>query len=35
LPEPEEKPAGIPLPRLTMDQFIDIEDSWSKRPDRV
>ena len=30
-----ELPPGIPLPGLTMDQFMDIEDSWSKRQDRV
>ncbi len=28
-------PPGVALPDLTMDQFMDIEDSWSKRPDRV
>src|ERR1700728_2766555 len=35
--EPEEKkvPIGLPLPDLTMDQFMDIEDSWSAREDRV
>jgi hypothetical protein len=35
--EPEEKkaPIGIPLPDLTMDQFIDLEDEWSLREDRV
>ena len=35
--EPEEKklPVGIPLPDLTMDEFMDIEDSWSAREDRV
>ncbi len=30
-PEPEQKPAGIPLPGVTMDQFMDIEDGFSKR----
>jgi len=34
-PEPEEKPAGVALPYLTMDQFMEIEDSFSKRPDRT
>ena len=34
-PEPEQKPVGIPLPGLTMDQLMDIEDSWSTRPERV
>jgi len=34
-PEPKEKPVGIPLPDLTMDQWMDIEDGWSTRQDRV
>ena len=34
-PEPEQKPAGISLPGLTMDQWMDIEDSPSRRPERV
>jgi hypothetical protein len=35
--EPEEKkvPIGIPLPDMTMDQFMDLEESWSARRDRV
>ena len=35
--EPEEKkvPIGLPLLDLTMDQFMDIEDGWSKQEDRV
>ena len=36
--EPEDKaalPAGIPLPELTMDEFMDIEDSWWAKEDRV
>jgi len=34
--EKEEKvPIGIPLPDLTMDEFMDIEDGWSMREDRV
>jgi hypothetical protein len=34
-PEEEKVPVGIPLPDLTMDEFMDIEDSWSKQEDRV
>src|SRR6202020_27449 len=34
-PEEESVPIGIPLPDLTMDQFMDLEDSWSARRDRV
>jgi hypothetical protein len=34
-PEPEKVPVGVPLPDLTMDEFMDIEDSWSKQEDRV
>jgi hypothetical protein len=34
-PEPEKVPIGIPLPDITMDQFMDIEDGWSMREDRV
>ena len=35
-PEEEKVPIGIPLPDMTMDQFMDIEDSWStRREDRV
>jgi phage terminase large subunit len=34
-PEPEQKPAGIPLSGLTMDQFMELEDSWSTPPERV
>jgi hypothetical protein len=35
--EPEEKklPIGLPLPDMTMDEFMDIEDSWSTREERV
>jgi hypothetical protein len=35
--EPEEKklPIGVPLPDITMDQFMDIEDGWSAREERV
>jgi hypothetical protein len=35
--EPEEKklPIGLPLPDITMDGFMDIEDSWSTREERV
>jgi hypothetical protein len=28
-PEEEKVSIGIPLPDMTMDQFMDIEDSWS------
>ena len=34
-PEPEKVSIGIPLPDMTMDQFMDLEDSWSARRDRV
>ena len=34
-PEEEKVPIGLPLPDLTMDQFMDIEDCWSMREDRV
>jgi hypothetical protein len=34
-PEEEKVPIGIPLPDMTMDQFMDLEDSWSARRDRV
>ena len=34
-PEEEKVPTGLPLPDLTMDQFMDIEDGWSEREDRV
>ena len=34
-PEEERVPVGIPLPDLTMDEYMDIEDSWSKQEDRV
>jgi hypothetical protein len=34
-PPPESLPAGIPLSDLTMDEFMDIEDGWSAREDRV
>ena len=35
--EPEEKklPIGLPLSDITVDQFMDIENSWSMREDRV
>jgi hypothetical protein len=35
--EREEKkvPIGLPLPDITMDQFMDIEDGWSAGEDRV
>jgi hypothetical protein len=25
-PEPEKKPAGLPLPDMTMDRFMELED---------
>ena len=34
-PEPEKVPIGIPMPQLTWDQFMDLEDDWSKREERV
>ena len=34
-PEEEKVPIGLPLPDMTMDEFMDIEDSWSTREDRV
>jgi hypothetical protein len=34
-PEPEKVPIGLPLPDMTMNQFLDLEDSWSTREERV
>ena len=34
-PEPEKVPAGIPLPDLTMDQFMELEEDWSRGEERV
>ena len=34
-PEEERVPIGIALPDMTMDQFMDIEDGWSRQGDRV
>ena len=34
-PPKAELPPGIPLPDLTMDQFMDLDDSFSRRPERV
>jgi hypothetical protein len=34
-PEPKKKPIGLPLPDLTMDQFMELDDEWSMREDRV
>jgi hypothetical protein len=34
-PEEEKVSIGIHLPDMTMDQFMDLEDSWSARRDRV
>ena len=28
-------PIGIPLPDMTMDQFMELEDEWLMREDRV
>lgn len=34
-PELQKVPVGLPLPDITFDQFMDIEDSWSTREERV
>jgi hypothetical protein len=34
-PEPEKRPAGIPLHKLTWDQFFDLEDGLLSREERV
>jgi phage terminase large subunit len=34
-PEPAKVPIGISVSNLTMDQFMDLEDSWSTREERV
>lgn len=34
-PPKSELPPGVALPGLTMDQFMDLEDSFSRRPERV
>jgi hypothetical protein len=34
-PELEKVPIGIPPPDMTMDQFMDLEDGWSRQGDRV
>jgi hypothetical protein len=34
-PKPEKVPIGLPLPDMTMDQSMDIEDGSSMREDRV
>jgi hypothetical protein len=34
-PEPEKRPAGVSLPELTWDQFLDIEDGPLRRAERV
>jgi hypothetical protein len=33
--ELEKVPIGIPLPDMTMDQFMELEDEWSLREERV
>jgi len=34
-PEPEEKPAGVSTHQLTIDQWMELEDSRPRRPERV
>ena len=34
-PPASERPPGISMAGMTMDRFMDIEDSWSRRPERV
>jgi hypothetical protein len=34
-PGEEKVPIGLPLPDITMDQFMDIEGGWSAREERV
>jgi len=34
-PEGEKVPIGLPLPDVTMDEFMDIVDSWLTREERV
>jgi hypothetical protein len=34
-PEPAKVPVGLPPPDLTMDQFMELEDEWSMREERV
>ena len=34
-PEGEKVPIGLPLPDMTMDEFMDIVDSWLTRKERV
>jgi hypothetical protein len=34
-PEPEKVPIGLPLPDMTFEQFMDLEDEWSMREERV
>ena len=34
-PEPEHLPPGISMNALTMNEFMDLEDSWSARRERV
>ena len=33
--EEEKVPIGLPLPDMTMDQFMDLEDGWSTQEERV
>ena len=34
-PEPAKAPFGMSMSNLTMDQFMDIEDGWSRQEERV
>jgi hypothetical protein len=34
-PELEKVPVGLPLPDITFDQFMELEDGWSTREERV
>jgi hypothetical protein len=34
-PKPEKVPIGIPLPDMTMVQFMELEDRWSMQEERV
>jgi hypothetical protein len=34
-PPKSAQPPGIPMSDMTMDEFMDIEDGWSTRRDRV
>jgi hypothetical protein len=34
-PEEKKVPIGLPLPDITMDHFMDIEDGWARQEERV